>query len=185
MKWRAVIVLVGALVGFVSTSRADHLPDNLQAQGRPEKRLAGIRLNEQTKVSDVIKLYGRPTTVKAWESDEANVSSSYDYYWVRRGLYLHVLVERLLRRNPRWEYVSLIEVNSQTTRKVARTGKGLKVGDNLRDLQRIYGSRLKIRDIPKFKIHDVMIQWRGEEYSLVAMLDRHNKITRLSLFAPE
>ena len=182
---RVVVVSVAILIGFVSTNRADHLPDNLQARGRPETTLAGIRLTDRTKLADVIRRYGKPTKVKAWESDDSNISNSYDYYWVRPGLNLHVLVERLPRKIPGWEYVSLLEVDSGTSRKIARTGKGLKVGDSLKDLKRIYGYRFKIRDNPKLKIHDVMIQWRREEYSLVATLDRQNRITSLWLSAPE
>ena len=185
MKLLAVIVGVVILIGFAPISRADHLPDNLQARGKPETRLAGIHLTDHTKLSDVIKLYGPPTKVKASESDRPDFSSSYDYYWVRPGLNLHVLIERLPRKIPEWEYVSLVEVDSGTSRKIARTGKGLRVGDTLKDLKRIYGHRFKVRDIPKLKIHDVMVQWHREEYSLVAKLDRRNRIKSFGLSAPE
>jgi len=178
-------MLVVALVGCVSPSRADHLPTNILARGKPETKLAGISLTERNKLADVIKLYGRPTKVKTWKSDNPDVSTSYDYYWIRASLHLHVLVERLPRKIPNWEYVSFIAVDSGTSRKIGRTGKGLRIGDYLRDLKRIYGHRLKIRDIPKLRIHDVMIQWHSEEYSLVATLDRRNKITGLGLSAPE
>jgi hypothetical protein len=185
MNRRAVVVLLASLIGFVSPSRADHLPDNLQARGAPETTLAAIHLTDRTKLADVIKLYGQPTKVSGSEETDPNIASSYHYYWVRPGLNLHVLVERLPRKIPGWEYVSLVEVDSGTSRKIARTGKGLKVGDSLKDLKRIYGYRFKVRDIPKLKIHDVMIQWHREEYSLVATLDRRNRITSLRLSAPE
>ena len=182
---RLVALLIASLIGFSSTGRADHLPENQQARGAPETRLAGIRLNDRTRLADVVRLYGQPTRVEAWESDDVNISGSYDYYWFRPGLNLHVLVERLPRKLPGWEYVSLVEVYSGTSNKIARTGKGLRVGDSLNALRRAYGYRFKIRDIPKLKIHDVMVQWQREEYSLVATLDRRNKITGLSLSAPE
>ena len=185
MNRRVVVVLLTSLIGFVSPSRADHLPDNLQARGAPETSLAGIHLTERTRLADIVRLYGRPTRVKAWESDDPNASSSYDYYWRRRDLDLHVLVERFPRKIPGWEYVSLVEVDSGTSRKIARTGKGLKIRDSLGDLKRTYGHRFKIRDIPKLQIHDVMIQWHREEYSLVATLDRRNRIKSLSLSGPE
>jgi hypothetical protein len=185
MNRRAVVVLLASLIGFCSTSHADHLPDNLLARGTPETRLAGIHLTDRTKLADVIKLYGQPSKVKGSEEADPNIASSYDYYWVRPGLNLHVLVERLPRKIPGWEYLSLVEVYSGTSRKIARTGKGLKVGDSLKSLKRAYGSRFKMRDIPRLGIHDVMFQWHREEYSLVATLDRRNRITSLSLSAPE
>ena len=182
---RLVALLAVSLIGLSSTSHADHLPDNLQARGTPETTLAGIHLTEHTKIADVIRLYGKPTEVKGSESDNPNIASSYDYYWIRPGLDLHVLVERLERKIPGWEYVSLVEVDVGTSRRVAKTGRGLKVGDSMKKLKRIYGNRFKIRDIPKLKIHDVMIQWRREEFSLVATLDEHGRITALALAAPE
>jgi hypothetical protein len=66
-----------------------------------------------------------------------------------------------------------------------RSGAGLKLGDGLAELKRIYGKRFKERDIPNLGIHDVMVQWRSEEYSLVAEFDGMGRIKRLSLFSPE
>ena len=185
MMRRLIALLALSLIGLSSTSSADHLDERLQARGTPETTLAGIHLSERTKIADVIRLYGRPTKREGSESDNPNVASSYDYYWIRRGLNLHVLVQRLPRRMPGWEYVSLVEVDYGTSRPVAKTGKGLRIGNSLKDLKRIYGNRFKVRDIPKLNIHDAMIQWRQEEYSLVATLDKRDKITALQLFAPE
>ncbi len=181
---RFVLPLLISLAGLGSVGRADHLPDNLLAQGRPETRLARIDLKD-VELADIIRRYGKPNRVKAWESDRPDFSSSYDYYWLKPGLKLHVVVERLLRKDPNWEVVTLVEVTSGTSRKVGRTGRGLKLGDTLMDLKRVYGFRFKVRNIPKLKIHDVMIEWHREEYSLVATLDRHNRISGLTLVAPE
>lgn len=169
--------------GLCFTARADHLPEALQARGKPETTLAGINLKGAT-LADIIRHYGQPTKVKAWEQDNPNIANSYDYYWVRSGLSLHVVIQRS-RESPNWEYVSLLEVGAGTSRKTGKTGKALRLGDTLKDLKRIYGRRFHERNIPKLKIHDVMIQWRREEYSLVATLDRHNRVTGLSLAAPE
>jgi hypothetical protein len=177
---RRVLVIAG-LIFFASAGRADHLADRLKASGKPEMTLAGIRLTERTRLKDVIRLYGKPTRMKAWESSDPGFSSSYDYYWVKRALNLRVVVERL----PGLESVGSIEVNEGTGGKIGRTGKGLRIGQSLNDLRRLYGHRYSLRDIPKLKIHDVMLQWRHKEYSLVATLDRHNRITGLSLCAPE
>ena len=72
--------------------------------------------------------------------------------------------------------ISLIEVEGAAG-PAGRTGAGLKIGDDLSDLTRIYGPRYHLRNIPNREIHDVMIQWRKEEFSLVAELDRWGKIT--------
>jgi len=181
---RFTLALLIGLVGLGNVGRADHLPDNLLARGRPETRLARINLKD-VKLADIIRRYGKPNRVKAWESDRPDFSSSYDYRWLRPGLKLHVVVERLPRKDPDWEVVTLVEVSSGTSRKVGRTGRGLKLGDTLSDLKRLYGFRFHERNIPKLKLHHVMIQWRREEYSLVATLDRHNRISGLTLVAPE
>jgi hypothetical protein len=182
---RRLIVLTLSLLAFGTIVRADHLPEHQQARGRPETKLAGVRLGERARLTDFIKLYGRPTKVKAWESTRSNFASSYDYYWVRPGLNLHVLVERLPIKMPGWEYVTLVEVDYGTSRKIARTGKGVKIGDSLKDFKRAYGSRVRIDNNPKMNIHAATVQWHTEEYSLSADLDKRNRITAFSLYAPE
>ena len=170
-------LLIGA--SLLSSVRADHLADVLPAKGKTERQLAGIMLTEKTRLSDITRLYGKPTRHKAWESGNPKVSSQYEYYWIRAGLNLHVQIERW----PGLERVSFVEVNA-VPRKVGGTGRGLRVGDTLRHLKRLYGSSFKVRDIPKLGIHDVMLQWRSG-YSLYANLDRNNRIISLGLSAPE
>jgi hypothetical protein len=98
---------------------------------------------------------------------------------------LHLVVFRF-NETKNGEYIALIEVEgSQPTGRIHGTGRGLKLGDDLADVRRIYGPRYKVRNKPKLNIHDVMIQWRVEEFSLVAELNKKGKITKLSLFAPE
>ena len=178
------LVLAGSLLGHVSTILADHLPDNLQARGRPETNLAGINIRH-AKLADIVRRYGQPTKVIGVEERNPKIASSYHYYWIRAGVTVHIVVDRFPTDLPNWQHVSLIEVGSGTSHTIGRTGKGLKLGDRLKELKRIYGSRYYVRDTPKFKIHDVMIQWHREEYSLVATLDRHKRITSLTLLAPE
>jgi hypothetical protein len=181
---RLFVALVVFLIGVGSPSRADHLSHNLAAQGKPETKLAGINLRNAT-LADIVRRYGPPTKVQGVEEHDPGIASSFDYYWIKSGMHLHILVERFPNKLPDWQYVSLIEVNSSTVNRIGRTGRGLKLGDSLDDLKRIYGPRYYVRNISKFKIHDVMIQWRREEYSLVATLDQNNRITKLSLAAPE
>ena len=180
-----IMVILAGLVLFASISRADYLADRLPASGKPENKLAGTHLTERTRLREIIKRYGKPTRVKSWESGNPNWSNQYEYYWQKPGLNLRVVVERLPQKIPAWEYISLIEANVGTSAKVGTTGRGLRIGQSLTDIRRLYGRRFKLRDIPKLKIHDVMFQWRQEEYSLVATLDSRNRIVGLSLSAPE
>jgi hypothetical protein len=158
---------------------ADHLPENLLARTRPEKKLAGISL-ERSKVSDVVEIYGEPPCVIKRETS-AGYAGSYDYYWHPDGFTLHVFVES--GEEPAGnEYISMIEIEGSAAN--ARTGAGLGLGAKLSELKRIYGRRFKIRNIPEYDIHDVTVQWRSG-YTLTAKLDRENRIKTLSLLSPE
>ena len=166
-----------ALLFISSVSHADHLPENKQARGNPEKRLAGIHL-ERNKIADVIRMYGKPTEIRK-QPGPPEIAMT-DYYWRKGKFELHVLVIR----SSGTSWISLVEVEGATGT-AGRTGAGLKIGDTLSDLKRIYGPRFHLRNIPNLKIHDVMIQWRKEEFSLVAELDHRGKITKLTLSPPE
>lgn len=177
----ATVLLI--LIIFPSIGRADHLPDSLQARGRPETTLARINLKGAS-ITKIVRLYGKPTKEKRLEPSLPNSSGSIDYYWHRRGLNLHVQIEFAIEQ-PTWKPVVLVEVGVGSSRRISKTGAGIRLGDTLSDLRHVYGRRFHLRNIPKFKIHDVMIQWHREEYSLIATLDRHNRITSLSLVTPE
>ncbi len=166
--------VVLSLLLFGSTCSADHLPTELQARGRPEKKLARIHL-ERTKLADVVRMYGKPSKVEKQPSS-ADIAMT-DYYWNLSKGRLHLLMVQ--------NYISLIEVEGSAESSRLQTGSGLKIGDDLGDLKRIYGPRYKLRSIPSLSIHDVMIQWHSEEFSLVAELDKKGRIKKLSLFSPE
>lgn len=181
----AFATLVVILFVSAMTAGAEHLADEIPAVGRPETRLAGIHLTEYTKLATVIRLYGKPTRVKAWKSDDPKISSQYECYWVRAGLNLRVVVNCPANDDPKNGVVGLISADAGTSRNIARTGRGLRIGQSLSDLRRLYGHRYKLSYIPRHNIHDVSLAWRQKEYTLIATLNRHNRITSLSLFAPE
>jgi len=147
--------------------------------------LAGIRLTTNTTLRRVIQLYGKPNRVKAWKSGDAKVWDQYECDWVKPGLNLHVVVECPSSGNPAIGLVDLVEVRPGTRRITASTGRGLRIGQSLDDLKRLYGRHYHLRYIPRYGIHDVALAWRGKEYTLVATLNGHNRITSLSLSAPE
>ena len=165
------VVLSVLLFGTICS--ADHLPPELQARGRPEKKLARIHL-EHTKLADVFRMYGKPSKVEKQPSSPDVVMT--DYYWNLSKGRLHLLIVQ--------NYIALVEVEGSAESKL-QTGSGLKLGDDLGDLKRIYGPRYKVRNIPSMSIHDVMLQWRSEEFSLIAELDRNGQIKKLSLSSPE
>jgi hypothetical protein len=178
-EFPALPLTLASMLMLASICHADHLPVDLLARGKPEKQLAGINLASD-KIADIIKRHGKPSKIEKQPSpDDLDMC---DYYWIKAKAKLHVLVVR----SAGLEYISLIEIEGSVNKKgIGRTGRGLKIGDRLSDLRRIYGSRYKIRDIPDRNIHDVMIEWRAEEFSLVAELDKKGSIKKLSLSPPE
>ncbi|HEU4835054.1 MAG TPA: hypothetical protein VFS90_11585 [Pyrinomonadaceae bacterium] len=177
MKQLILLLFILITGSFVSVN-ADHLEPKDQARGKPEKTLAGINL-DRSSISDVIKLYGKPSRVrKEPKPPGLNVVDIHHYYWTRGSTKLHVVMYS--------EYMGFIEVQGPPgSSRMVRTGRGLKIGDDLADVRRIYGPRFKVRNIPHLKIHDLMIQWRTKEYSLVAGLDQKGRIKSMVLSAPE
>jgi len=170
---RVCLSLISIALLLSSSARADHLPRHLLAGGNPEKVLAGIHL-ERSRLSDVIRTYGEPLKV---EGD--------DYYWEKHGWKLHLVIYRgdSIKNG---EYVAMIEVEgTDVPRGMNKTGRGLRLGDTISAIRRIYGRRFKERKLPKLNIHDVMLQWRREEVSLVAEIDGRGRIKNLRLYAPE
>lgn len=164
---------------FTGAARADHLSEHLLARGAPEKQLAGIHL-EQSTIADVIKKYGKPSKIE--KQPAPSQFEIVDYYWDLAQSRLHVLVMFMGCT----ESISLIEVeDSRSSKKFAGTGRGLKIGDRLSDLRRIYGKRYAVRHIPRQKIHDVRLEWRDGGFSLVSELNKTGRIKKLSLIAPE
>jgi len=151
--------------------------------GRPETRLAHIQVNERTRMKTIAKLYGEPTSIKAWESE--NPPSTYEYDWDRPGLKLHIMFQRSLKKDHEWELVEVIEVKPGTSPRIGVTGRGLKIGDSLHSFKRIYGPHVKVFADRKSKTRSVGIQWQRGEYTLSADLDRRNRITSLTFYAPE
>jgi hypothetical protein len=175
--FRRLCAVTLALIFLNTVSHADHLPENKLARGNPEKRLAGIHL-ECNQVADVIRMYGKPSEVRKQPGPPEIVMT--DYYWRKGKFELHVLIER----SSGVSRISLVEVEGATGA-AGQTGAGLKIGDDLSDLKRIYGPRYHLRNIPNLQIHDVMVEWRKQEFSLVVYLDRRGKITKLALMPPE
>jgi hypothetical protein len=145
----------------------DHNPENEISKGRAENRLANIILMK-SKLADVIKIYGKPSRI---ESDE--------YYWQHSDWTM-----RLIFETPNDPVVNIDVRGRNIPKHIGVTGSGLKIGDSLLTLRKIYGTRYDERNLPNIRIHDVMIEWE-EGVSLVAEMDAAGKIVSLSLSAPE
>ena len=164
----AIVLSVLFLGGMV---RADHLPDSLLAGGRPENVLAGIDL-EHTTLAQVVSKWGQPTTVQ-----------EEDYYWDKGTFKLHLIIESTKEQG---EYIAAIEIEgNKFPDSLGRTGRGLRLGDSLRDLIRIYGKKFQRHRVPLYDVDEVSIQWRREEITLDAQFDSRGKIKILTLLAPE
>lgn len=120
-------------------------------------------------------MYGKPSKVEKQPSPPDITLT--DYYWNLSKGRLHLLMVQ--------NYISLVEVEGSAESVRLQTGRGLKLGDDLSDVRRIYGSRYKVRKVPSANIHEVMIQWRSQEFSLIVGLDKKGLIKSLSLSAPE
>jgi hypothetical protein len=178
MTYLKLLVLFCFIFGSFVSVNVDHLPASEQAKGKPEKILAGINI-ERSRISDIIKLYGKPAKVSIDpKPSNLNVVEIRHYYWSKGSMTLHVAMYG--------EYMGFIDVKGAPgSSQIVRTGRGLKIGDELAAVRRIYGPRFKVQNIPQLKIHNVGIQWRTQAYSLVADLDEKGKIKGLILMAPE
>jgi hypothetical protein len=182
------------LVSFVPVSaRADHLPDHLQATGKAETKLAGLSITKDGEsVSEAIKFYGEPTEKRG----AANNPPWIGYRWI--------LGKAVLEVDTVNGKMTGVYVEGTADGDLSRTGAGLKLGDDLKRLQAIYGSRLESRVYPDVRIggevkrrkdripysgvwenHRVRIQWQDPEYTLTAGLDDHGRVVSLWLLRPE
>ncbi len=150
-----------------SLTYGDHNPENQISKGKAEHLLANITIMK-SKLADVIKIYGKPNRI---EYDQ--------YFWQKRDWTLRLIFETSD------EPVINIDVRGKDVPKqIGVTGSGLKIGDSVSKIRKIYGKRYHERNLPNIGIHDIMIEWE-EGVSLVAEIDPAGKIASLSLSAPE
>ena len=169
---RFLLFLISTSLFLGATARADHLPENLLARGRPEEVLAGIHL-ERTKLSEIIRAHGKPSKI---DGD--------DYYWEKHGWTLHLVIYRGAGI-VNGEYIAMIEVEGKNVpHLLSRTGRGLQLGDTMLAVQRIYGRKYK-KDRLENKNIQIVVQWRRKEVTLIAEFDRKGRIRTLLLVAPE
>jgi hypothetical protein len=183
-------VTLGFLYFFLlipSIAKADNLPENLQASGKPETTLAGINL-ETTTLIDVIRLYGLPTREER---------TSRDPDWIGYIWELPQAKIELSFYNTGTGNIADIYVEGTTKGQIGSTGRGLKLGDDLNKLKRIYGNRFMLQTLRKDSSEKreeftgvsvankrVIIQWGLEGFTLTVGLDGNGKVTAMWLMMP-
>jgi hypothetical protein len=174
---------------------ADHLPAKLQARGKPENTLAGINLERDTP-DEVRRKFGPPTkTIKA-----PNNPGWTGYLWQTADTRLEVEVTKGRTR----DYlggITIVRMNGESSTSVwttlpPSTGRGLKLGDTLDTLKKLYGNRLQLSkqapvpaDTDPFLsvpgVETAVVQWSPIEFTLNAGFDNQGRIIALRLNPPE
>lgn len=170
-------------------AKADHLPDEMLATGKPEIKLAGIDLTK-TKLDDVVRLYGAATR----EKKAPNNPSWTGYIWELPGAKIELSVDN----GPAGPQIHDVYVEGSTNKKVGSTGRGLKFGDDIAAIKRLYGSEFKTQTLNRnssgqrmefsgvtASTQRVTLQWRSEEFTLNVGLDEAGKVAALWLILPE
>ena len=139
---RRFTLLVALILG-AATMFADHLPSSLVARGRPEHVLAGIDVYK-TSVDSLMGKFGRPVSFKKYpETEEAG-----EVIWNLKGSVLHASMNA--------DGTAYAVEVSGTPSAFTSTGKGLRLGESLKEVQRDYGNRfLRRGDL-------VTLQWSDE-----------------------
>jgi hypothetical protein len=141
---------------------ADHLPDNLVQRGKADVLLCGIDVYHTT-LADLKKRFGTPLTEKPYPDASAEVEA----VWEQDGSRIHVVIDA-------GHVAEGLDVSGKPS-PVAKTGRGLALGQSLADIKRIYGSRY-------FRQGDeIRIEWEDGTHLTVTLSS--GRISRLQLGA--
>jgi hypothetical protein len=169
-----------------ASASADHLPEELLASGKPETILAGIDL-KTTKLKDVMRKYGSPAREKSWISGTG-------YVWQLP----HAKIELSVNRGRLGTQIRAIYIEGTASESVGSTGRGLKLGDDVKKLKRIYGGKFELQTLRNEPSENrieftgvsvanqrITIQWRLEDFTLTVGFDGNGKIIAMWLILPE
>jgi hypothetical protein len=152
-------LVVGFALLCAGSVRADHLPDNKQASGKADTVLCGFD-PYSTPMGDILSKLGKPDRIEPWKVNKVNVT-----YWWSRGL-LTIQANTYQFGDYMNKPPVSIEVNGSDPDGFCTTGRGLKLGDSLADVRRLYGKRYDVRSTGKGK-RTITIQWKDESTLLV------------------
>jgi hypothetical protein len=176
-----------SLLLLFTSALAEHLPEALLARGKPESSLAGINL-KRAKLADVVRMYG-PATRRV---TAPNNPDWIGYVWEKSAVKLEIGFQGPNKSG----VIDSIYVQGMGGGPMGTTGAGLKLGDSIETLKRIYGPRFqetKARKVPQHRkefmgmeqSHLVTLQWKSLEFTLMAGLNSSGKIEALQLMPPE
>ena len=159
------------------TIKAEDLPRDERQKGTHETTLSEVDVYKDT-IAVVVSSLGRPNkTIET--QDTSIVAGGRDFIWKRDGVRL-VVGTWNDKGNESTPYS--VEVwGPHSNGLLGSTGRGLKLGDTLRAIIRIYGRRFAI-----YKFSDgrtqVTLQWR-DNTTLYVYLDRSGHIDHMHLLA--
>jgi hypothetical protein len=185
------LIFFSLLVVISVTAVADHLPETLMARGKLETTLAKVNL-ETGSVDEVLKRLGPPTR----KITAPNNPYWAGYVWDSPTTRLEVEVTHSKTRQFLGG-VTVVRMKPADASSDASesTGRGLKLGDTLDDLKRIYGPKLQLvkqENIPADTAPFLytpgselaIVQWKSLDFTLTAGLDDQGRILALSLRPP-
>jgi len=194
MRRRLVLLLclIAAVSMVVDHLLADHLPEKLLAHGKPEVTLAGINL-QTTTLDQVLQKYGPPTkTVNAPNNPDWT-----GYLWQKGDLRLEVEASHS-KGKVYLDRISIVRTGAAASASSdsESTGGGLRLGDGLDALKRIYGTRFQLSrqqtvppDTEPFLSvpgsRTATVQWTPIDFTLTAGLDQQGHIVAMRLNLPE
>jgi hypothetical protein len=142
---------------------ADHLPGRLIAQGEHETSLCAIEVNH-SHVDELMQRFGTPAVYDKYPKvkDQAEIS------WDKDGARIHTYVNVD-------QVAYAVEVSGAPSDQDA-TGRGLRLGQTIADVIRIYGNRYRKRGT------QVTLQWADGTELRISF--EKNRIAKLMLVAP-
>ena len=155
-------------------------------KGKAEHVACGIDVYDY-KISQVVAMYGNPTRLETYTSQKPKeIYSNKSYFWDLPDLKMEVSVMFFPNKTSSGFMedgvycVTLQRIKSQE--KIGVTGAGLKLGDSLSEVTKIYGKQFLIKNVSGTKEKYLSILWEDGTI-LLARFDENNRIKRLSLLA--
>lgn len=143
---------------------AGHLPNNLMQRGKSDALLCGVDVYHTT-LADLRKRFGAPLSYKTYPETKAHA----EVIWEQEGSRIHVTAHT--------DNIAYgVDVSGKPS-PMAKTGRGLALGQSLADVKRIYGTRFLQRG------DDITLQWEDETELRVHLTS--GRITSLELVAGE
>ena len=160
-----------ALVSILSSiALCEHLPANLIARGKTETILCGVDVYHST-LAGLKGRFGAPTRFEEYPKTE----EAAEITWDKEGSIIHATINA--------DHIAYAVELSGKLSSLAQTGSGLKLGQSLIDLRRIYGSRFppkrQCSDTAMGERNGVESQAGGREDHLTSP-HREGRIGRLS-----